>query len=119
MNNCRSQILFNYLIRKACLTLNARLMLKETFVAKRLLKIAMFNIQFFKQEALACYLKLAFLGLSGTGAKYCPLGQGPLLKSVWHNASRGDCAVPGGHRHSADPFRPGPSSIVSGQGGPC
>jgi len=61
---------------------------------------------------------LVFLGLSVIGAKYCPIGHGPRLKSMWHAASLDDWAFPGGQRHSASPFTPGPSSIVSGQGGP-
>lgn len=47
--------------------------------------------------------------------------QDALVNIGWHKASLGDCAVPGGHLHSAIvPPLPaaGPSSIVSGHGAP-
>jgi len=58
---------------------------------------------------------------SDTGAKNWPLGQDALVNIGWHRASLGDCAVPGGHLHSAivpPPPAAGPSSIVSGHGAP-
>lgn len=65
-----------------------------------------------------------FTSESAIGAKNCPNSHGPRSNSRWHLFVNGDCAVPGGQRHSAvdpvlvEPTPTGLSSIVSGHGQP-
>lgn len=59
-------------------------------------------------------------GALSTGAKNWPLEQDALVNIGWHKASLDDCAVPGGHLHSAIVPLPaaGPNSMDSGHGAP-